>query len=149
MWPLLAKQKLFERYLDKILYFNITIQTIDEYIEKVLVDRNNIWKNKDTQEYLQCKVSIDNFEREYSYEYHGCARHLIVTPITDNCYLSFADSLGSFSGCFLVGLAGSGCVETINDFAKAFCIFCIIYNCYDQMVYNVLDLFSQSYLVHA
>ena len=95
------------------------------------------WKPDDRE----CKVSIDNFEREYSYEYHGCARHLIVTPITDNCYLSFADSLGSFSGCSLVGPAGSGCVETIKDFAKAFGVFCIIFNCYDQMNYNDLNLF--------
>ena len=58
MWHLLAKQKLFERYLDKFLYFNITIQMIDEYIEKVLVYRNNIWKNKDTQEYLRFSLFL-------------------------------------------------------------------------------------------
>ena len=123
-----------------LIQFEITSQNHIDWTKQI----RYYWKPDDRE----CKVSIDNFEREYSYEYHGCARHLIVTPITDNCYLSFADSLGSFSGCFLVGLAGSGCVETINDFAKAFCIFCIIFNCYDQMDYNVLDLFSQSYLVH-
>lgn len=52
VWPKLAKQKRFQRFLDKIVYFNISSQMINEYITKENI-KDNIWKNEVAQEHLR------------------------------------------------------------------------------------------------
>lgn len=58
LWPLLAKQKRFKKYLNKIVYFNVTSQMIDEYAASEHIDTNNIWKNEAAQEHLRFSLFL-------------------------------------------------------------------------------------------
>lgn len=95
------------------------------------------WQPEDKK----CIVSIGNLEREYSYEYHGLSHRLIFNEFTDNYYFSISNELDSFRGFLMSGPAGTGKVETIKDLAKLFGILCVVFNCSDQMNYNVISNF--------
>lgn len=59
VWPLLSKQKRFQRYLDKVVYFNITYEMSDEYSKTMPIEqRNSIWRNELIQEQLRFKLFL-------------------------------------------------------------------------------------------
>lgn len=59
VWPLLSKQKRFQQYLDKIVYFHITSEMIEDYSKNLSnEDKFSIWKNEIIQEQLRFKLFL-------------------------------------------------------------------------------------------
>ena len=131
----IQRQKLEQMIVLTMNSLNITAHLIEEKATRTKIFG---WESKLRYEFNPKSVEKLNvlcyeFSRPFRYESMGSGDRLVITPLTDRCFLSIVtcQRMGLFQAS--VGPAGTGKTETFKDYAKMFGLSTIITNCSDQM----------------
>jgi dynein heavy chain len=116
---------------------------VDRFVrDSILDEREFAWESqlrfywdrvKDDVVIRQCTGQF-----RYGYEFMGLNGRLVITPLTDRCYMTLTQALTFQMGGAPAGPAGTGKTETVKDLAKCLANPCFVTNCGEGLDYRAM-----------
>ena len=103
------------------------IDSIDSFLWQKQLRYGQKDQNKQNDE--QIVVRQVGATLDYGFEYMGATSRLVITPLTDRCWLTITGAFHIHLGASPKGPAGTGKTESTKDLAKALGTFCLVFNC--------------------
>jgi dynein heavy chain len=79
-----------------------------------------------------------NNKAPYGYEYIGNKERLVISALTERCFLTMMTAISNHRGGSLQGPAGTGKTETVKDLARSLAKYVIVFNCSNKNNYNTM-----------
>jgi dynein heavy chain len=121
---------------------------IDKFVrDSVLDEREFAWESQ--LRFYWDRAADDVLIRQcsgqflFGYEYQGLNGRLVITPLTDRCYMTCTQALHYRLGCAPAGPAGTGKTETVKDLSKAMALQCKVFCCGEGLDFKAMgSIFS-------